>query len=432
LNNSQSTPLSNALFERSIRVLPGGVNSPVRAFRAVGGTPRFMARGAGSHIWDVDGNKYIDYVMSWGPLIHGHAFPPVVQAIHAAAHLGTSFGAPTENELLLAEEIIDAIPSIEMLRLVSSGTEATMSAIRLARAYTERDLIVKFSGNYHGHADMLLAQAGSGGLTLGVPSSPGVPAAATAYTLIARYNDTTSVEALFERYPGQIAAVIVEPIAGNMGVVAPTQTFLPALRRITDDHGALLILDEVITGFRVSRGGAQSLYSVVPDLTTLGKIIGGGLPVGAYGGRREIMEKLSPVGPVYQAGTLSGNPLATAAGIATLLPLRDEALYLRLNRATTHLAERLRAAAHAAAIPVTVNAVTGMLTLFFANGPVKSLDDVQQSDTERHARFFHAMLDRGISLPPSQFEAWMLSNAHSEADIDSTIIAAQEAFSELR
>jgi glutamate-1-semialdehyde 2,1-aminomutase len=425
-NGRNSTARSTELFARAQQVIPGGVNSPVRAFSAVGGTPRFMARGEGSHIRDVDGNEYIDMVMSWGPLIHGHAFGPVVYAIGRAALDGTSFGAPTEAEVQLAELIVDAVPSIESVRLVSSGTEATMSALRLARGFTGRDAIVKFAGNYHGHADALLAQAGSGALTLGVPSSPGVPAGAAASTLVAPYNDSEAITSLFSLRGDEIAAVIVEPIAGNMGVVAPEVGFLRTLRDLTRESRSLLIFDEVITGFRVARGGAQAALGVTPDLTTLGKIIGGGLPVGAYGGRRDVMERVAPVGPVYQAGTLSGNPLATAAGRATLEHLTPET-YEQLRALTARLAEGLRSASDRQDVPVQINHVTGMLTMFFTGEAVTSLAGAQTADTAAYARFFHAMLDRGVSLPPSQFEAWMLSTAHSDDDIDAVIRAAYES-----
>lgn len=422
-----NTARSEQLFSEAQGLIPGGVNSPVRAFRAVGGTPLFMARGAGSRVWDVDGNQYLDYVMSWGPLIHGHAYPPVVDAIASAAAAGTSFGAPTEREIRLARAVVESVPSIESVRLVSSGTEATMSAIRLARAFTGRDLIVKFAGNYHGHTDMLLAQAGSGALTFGVPSSPGVPVAATSATVVSTYNDVHALRTLFSERGTQIAAVIVEPIAGNMGVVPGRADFIHALRVVTEEAGSLLIFDEVISGFRVARGGAQSLFEVDPDLTTLGKIIGGGLPVGAYGGRREIMQRLSPVGPVYQAGTLSGNPLGTAAGLATLAGLDDPDFYRRLAALTHRLAQGLRQVASSAGIAATVNACTGLLTLFFASGPIETLHDTELADTAAYARFFHLMLDSGISLPPSQFEAWMLSSAHTEDDIDRTIEKAAVA-----
>jgi glutamate-1-semialdehyde 2,1-aminomutase len=407
--------------------MPGGVNSPVRAFNAVAGHPPFISGGRGSRIRDVDGNEYLDYVMSWGPLVHGHAFPPVVKAVMKAAGEGTSFGAPTEREVRLAEMVAEAVPSIEMVRFVSSGTEAAMSAIRLARAATGRDLIVKFAGNYHGHADMLLAEAGSGSLTLGIPSSPGVPAAVTSGTLIARFNDVESVRGLFGDRGDEIAAVIVEPIAANMGVVPPADGFLETLRRLTHVNGSLLIFDEVITGFRVARGGAQELFNIKPDITVLGKIVGGGLPVGAYGGARNLMEQMAPTGPVYQAGTLSGNPLAMAAGLATVEGLSTPDAYQRLAEITSELAHGLVEAARVAGVPVTMNSVVGMLTVFFSEDPVIDLETAKRSDTTRFAHFFHAMLDRGVYLPPSQFEAWMPSLAHTSGDIDLTVEAALES-----
>lgn len=418
---------SAELFERARRVLPGGVNSPVRAFAAVGGTPRFMAEGKGPYLWDVDGNRYIDYVMSWGPLIHGHAFPPVLRAIDVAAASGTSFGTPTPGEVTLAEMVVEAVPSIEMVRFVSSGTEATMSAIRLARGYTGRDLIVKFAGNYHGHVDALLARAGSGSLTLGVPSSPGVSEHAAASTLVARYNTISELERVFAERGDEIAAIIVEPIAGNMGVVPPEPGFLQAIRRLSAASGALFICDEVITGFRVALGGAQDVLAIQPDITTLGKIVGAGLPVGAYGGRRELMEHMAPVGPIYQAGTLSGNPLTMAAGIANLDALQDPAFYRKLSDSTQNLAVGLRNIAQREGVPVTINACTGMLTVFFTEGPVRSLAEAEASNRERYARFFHAMLDQSIYLPPSQFEAWMLSASHDEEVIERTLVAARKA-----
>jgi glutamate-1-semialdehyde 2,1-aminomutase len=404
------------------------VNSPVRAFSAVGGSPRFISSGYGSQLRDADGNQYVDYVMSWGPLIHGHAFLPVVEAVKRAASEGTSFGAPTERELRLAELVTATMQSVEMVRLVNSGTEATMSTLRLARAATGRDLIVKFAGNYHGHADSLLVEAGSGSLTLGVPSTPGVLAAVTGATLIARYNDVESVDRLFRERGGEIAAVIVEPIAANMGVVPPAEGFLQQLRRVTSDSGSLLIFDEVITAFRVGPGGAQGLFGINPDITTLGKIVGGGLPVGAYGGGRALMEQMAPTGPVYQAGTLSGNPLAMAAGIATIAGLKGGDTYERLAAKTSRLAAGLEEAARIAGMPVTINVVTGMLTVFFSEDPVTDLETAKASDTARFARFFHEMLERGVYLPPSQFEAWMLSLAHSEDDIVMTVEAALESF----
>ncbi|HEY8766305.1 MAG TPA: glutamate-1-semialdehyde 2,1-aminomutase [Dehalococcoidia bacterium] len=424
----QPADRSAELFSEAVRLIPGGVNSPVRAFSAVGGSPRFISSGYGSQLRDADGNQYIDYVMSWGPLIHGHAFPPVVEAVKRAASEGTSFGAPTEGELRLAELVTATMRSVEMVRFVNSGTEATMSALRLARATTGRDLIVKFAGNYHGHTDSLLAEAGSGSLTLGVPSTPGVPAAVTGDTLIARYNDVESVDRLFGERAGEIAAVIVEPIAANMGVVPPAEGFLQHVRKVTSDSGSLLIFDEVITGFRVAPGGAQELFGIEPDLTTLGKVVGGGLPVGAYGGRREIMEQMAPTGPVYQAGTLSGNPLAMAAGIATIEGLKGGDTYEHLAAKTSRLAAGLEKAARIAGTPATINAVTGMLTVFFSEDPVTDLETAKVSDTARFARFFHEMLERGVYMPPSQFEAWMLSLAHSEDDIVKTVEAALESF----
>jgi len=421
------TERSEALFEEAKRLIPGGVNSPVRAFRGVGGTPRFIARGAGSRVWDVDGNSYIDYVASWGPLILGHAHPSVVEAVQGAVKEGTSFGAPTEREVELARLVVEAIPSVEMVRFVNSGTEATMSALRLARAFTGREKIVKFDGGYHGHADGLLANMGSGGLTLGVPASPGVPAATAAGTLSARYNDLASVEALFAANGDDIAAVIVEPVAGNMGVVPPRPGFLEGLRAITRRHGALLIFDEVITGFRVAYGGAQTLYGVQPDLTCLGKIVGGGLPVGAYGGRREIMERVSPTGPVYQAGTLSGNPIAMAAGIATLRALQQPGVYDDLERKAARLQQGLKEAAAEAGVPATVNRVGSMLTAFFVDVDVEDYESAKRADTARYAAFFHAMLAEGVYLAPSQFEAAFVSTAHTDEDIERTVLAARKA-----
>lgn len=421
---SMNVERSQSLFNRARQIMPGGVNSPVRAFAGVGGTPRFMSKGQGAYLWDADGNQYIDMVMSWGPLIHGHAFPPILAAITEAAAQGTSFGASTEREVILAESIKRMIPSMEMMRFVSSGTEATMSAIRLARAFTQRDLIVKFAGNYHGHADMLLAQAGSGVLTLGLPASPGVPEASARSTLVLPYNDVPSLEHTFTNFGTEIAAVIVEPIAGNMGVVPPESGFLAAIRRLTERSGALFIADEVITGFRVGVGGAQQELDFIPDLTTLGKIIGGGLPVGVFGGRRDILEHVAPSGPVYQAGTLSGNPLAMAAGLAALQPLEDPDFYLRLSATTQHLAESLREMGQRAGLPIRVNAVTGMLTVFFTEQTVANLESAQTSDTERYACFFHAMLDQGVYLPPSQFEAWMVSPVHTPMILDRLLSAA--------
>jgi len=423
---SLSHDRSREIFDRSQEYMPGGVNSPVRAFGAVGGQPLVIARGEGPYLYDVDGNRYIDYVCSWGPLILGHAHPAVVEAVQRAAERGTSYGAPTEAEADLAQLVTEAVPSIEMVRFVNSGTEATMSALRLARAYTGRDKVVKFEGCYHGHADGLLVQAGSGVATLGLPASPGVPASYAQETLVARFNDAAGVEALFERYGEEIAAVIVEPVAANMGVVPPLPGFLASLREITERAGSLLIFDEVITGFRLSYGGAQSLLGVTPDLTCLGKIIGGGLPVGAYGGKRRIMEMVAPLGPVYQAGTLSGNPLAMNAGLATLKALRADGFYERLEAAASRLAEGMARAAAKARVPVQTNRVGSMMTFFFSEGAVADYESARRSDRERYARFFHGMLERGVYLAPSQFEAAFVSAAHGEAEIDATIAAAEE------
>jgi glutamate-1-semialdehyde 2,1-aminomutase len=423
-----STSTSAALFAEAETLLPGGVDSPVRAFRAVGGTPRFIARGRGAWVWDVDDNQYIDYLASWGPLIAGHAHPGVVAAIQEAAARGTSYGAPTPGELELARLVKDAFPSIDLVRFVSSGTEATMSALRLARAATGRELIVKFDGGYHGHADGLLVQAGSGPLTLGQPDSPGVPAQAAHATLSVPYNDLAAVEAALAAHAGQVAAVIVEPVAGNMGVVPPAPGFLEHLRAMTRAQGTLLIFDEVITGFRVAAGGAQELFRVTPDLTCLGKIVGGGLPVGAYGGRRDLMAQVSPLGPVYQAGTLSGNPLAMAAGSATLQLLREPGVYPRLEQLAARLVDGLGAAAHAAGVPYTSNRVGSMFTGFFTATPVTDYASARNADTARYARFFHALLERGVYLAPSQFEAGFVSLAHTDADIDATLARAAAAF----
>ncbi len=421
-----STRKSQQWFRRAQQILPGGVDSPVRAFTAVGATPRFIRRAAGSTITDVDGQTYIDYVMSWGPLIHGHAPAGLVKAVAAAGRLGTSYGAPSPLEVELGELVRRLMPSIERVRFVSSGTEAAMSAVRVARAATRRDRIVKFEGCYHGHADPFLVKAGSGALTLGTPTSPGVPAAAVADTLVASYNDLPTVDALFAQHPGAIAAVIVEPIAGNMGVVPPADGFLAGLRRLCDAHGAVLIFDEVISGFRASAGGAQALCGVTPDLTCLGKIIGGGLPVGAYGGRRDLMELVAPAGPVYQAGTLSGNPLAMTAGLWALEHL-NAPLYKRLATLTTRLAAGLSDAARDAGVALQVNAVGSVLTPFFTDRPVRNYRSATSADTARYASFFRGMLERGVSPPPSQFEAWFLSAAHTARDIDRTVAAARAA-----
>jgi glutamate-1-semialdehyde 2,1-aminomutase len=418
---------SAKLFAAAQRVIPGGVNSPVRAFRGVGGEPFFVACAEGARLIDADGRSYIDYVGSWGPLILGHAAPAVVDAVRAAAARGTSYGAPTAAEIDLAEAITRAYPSIEMVRLVSSGTEAAMSAIRVARGATGRDLLVKFDGGYHGHADSLLVKAGSGAATLSIPDSRGVPAALAALTLTVPFNDVEAVRAIFDARGGEVAAVIVEPVAGNMGVVPPAPGFLEALRELCTRHGAVLIFDEVITGFRVARGGAQELYNVRPDLTCLGKIIGGGLPVGAYGGRADLMGQVAPLGGVYQAGTLSGNPLAVAAGLATLASLQPRDVYERLEALGERLARGLLAGARHAGVALTVNRVGSMLTGFFCAGAVTDYASAKRADTARYARFFHAMCARGVYLAPSQFEAAFVSLAHTEADVDATVKAAADA-----
>ena len=424
-------PSSESLFEAAQRVMPGGVNSPVRAFKGVGGTPVFVARAEGAHIVDVDGRSYIDFLGSWGPLILGHAPPAVVEAVTEAARRGTSYGAPTADEVEMAERITRAVPSMEMVRLVSSGTEAAMSAIRLARGVTGRDLLVKFDGCYHGHADSLLVKAGSGGATFGVPDSQGVPLALAALTVAVPFNDLDAVAQVFAERPGDVAAVLVEPVAGNMGVVPPRAGFLAGLRELCTRHGALLVFDEVITGFRVGFGGAQTLYGVRPDLTCLGKVIGGGLPVGAYGGPREVMRHVAPLGGVYQAGTLSGNPLAVASGLAALRALEDPAAYERLERLGARFERGIAEAGAAAGIPVTVNRVGSMLTAFFAEGPVTDYASAKRADTARYARFFHAMLARGVYLAPSQFEAAFVSLAHSETDLDRAAEACRGAMATL-
>jgi glutamate-1-semialdehyde 2,1-aminomutase len=418
---------SGKLFTAAQRLIPGGVNSPVRAFRGVGGEPFFVARAQGARLWDVDGRAYIDYVGSWGPMILGHAAPVVVDAVAAAAARGTSYGAPTPGEVEMAEAIAQAYPSIEMMRLVSSGTEAAMSAIRVARGATGRDVLVKFDGGYHGHADSLLVKAGSGGATFSIPDSRGVPAALAALTLTVPFNDIAAVRAIFDARGSEVAAVIVEPVAGNMGVVPPAPGFLEALREVCTRHGAVLIFDEVITGFRVARGGAQALYGVQPDLTCLGKIIGGGLPVGAYGGRTDLMSQVAPLGGVYQAGTLSGNPLAVAAGLATIRALGSGDAYARLEALGERLARGLVAGARQAGIPLTVNRVGSMLTGFFCAGPVTDYASAKRADTARYARFFHALCAGGVYFAPSQFEAAFVSLAHTEADIDATVKTAADA-----
>lgn len=419
---------SGELMTAAQRVIPGGVDSPVRAYRAVGGEPPFIARGEGAYLWDADGNRYIDYVLSWGPLILGHAYPAVVEALASAAARGTSYGAPTALETELAELVAEMVPSVEMVRFVNSGTEATMTALRLARAYTGRHKIVKFEGCYHGHADMLLVQAGSGVATLGLPDSPGVPPGATQDTLTAPFNDLAAVKDLFERFPEEIAAVIIEPVAGNMGVVPPIDGFLAGLRDLTTAHDALLVFDEVMTGFRVALGGAQELYGIDPDLTTLGKVIGGGLPVGAYAGKREIMETVAPAGPMYQAGTLSGNPLAMTAGLVTLKELRKHGTFEQMVDQTERLCTGVGQGAEAAGIPVYQTRVGTMFCTYFARGPVTDYASATKSDTAGFGRFFQAMLGAGVYLAPSQYEAGFTSIAHTADVIDVTIAAAQSAF----
>ena len=419
---------NETLFARAQLRIPGGVNSPVRAFRAVGGAPPFLERASGAHLWDADGRRYIDYVGSWGPMVVGHTHPAVVEAVQAAAARALSYGAPTEAEIELAEAICRLVPAIEMVRLVSSGTEATMSALRLARGFTGRDVIVKFEGCYHGHADALLVKAGSGALTFGNPSSAGVPAQSAAQTLVLDYNDTAQVRATFDARGGEIAAVIVEAVAGNMNLVLPRPGFLEALRDNCTRHGAVLIFDEVMTGFRVALGGAQARYGIKPDLTTLGKVIGGGLPVGAFGGRRDIMEKIAPLGPVYQAGTLSGNPVAVAAGLATLKLVDTPGFQERIAVVTEALIQGLKEEARKAKVIFSAQAIGSMFGLYFRASPPASFAEVMQCDKDRFNRFFHAMLARGVYLAPSAYEAGFVSAAHSAPEIEATIAAAREAF----
>jgi len=423
------TVISARLFDEARRFIPGGVNSPVRAMKSVGMPhPLFIARGDGAHIWDADGNEFVDFVSSWGPMILGWGHPDVVARLHAQIDAGTSFGAPTELEVDLARLICGAVPSVELVRMVNSGTEATMSAVRVARGYTGREKVVKFIGCYHGHSDGFLAAAGSGVLTLSLPDSPGVTRGTTADTLLVEYNDLEGLGELFEKRGAEIAALIVEPVAGNMGVVPPAPGFLEACRDVCTRHGAVLIFDEVITGFRVGWGGAQERFGVLPDLTTLGKIIGGGLPVGAFGGRREIMETVAPLGTTYQAGTLSGNPLAMSAGIATLTALSEPGVYERLEALGRRVAEGLRAAADAAGRPVTINRVGAMLTMFFHDGPVRSFADARHADTDAYAAYWRHMLESGVYLAPSQFESAMISLALSDDDIERAASAARRFF----
>lgn len=422
---------SIALFQEAQQLLPGGVDSPVRAFRAVGGQPLFIDCGKGPYLYDVDGNRYIDYVLSWGPLITGHAHPNVVKAIQEAAEKGTSYGAPSPLEIELAKDVMEFMPNIEMLRFVNSGTEATMSALRLARAYTKRDKIIKFDGCYHGHGDMLLVKAGSGVVTLGLPDSPGVPAATVKDTLVADFNSLDSVESLYREYPEQIAAIIVEPVAGNMGVVPPLPGFLEGLRTITDREGSLFIFDEVMTGFRVHKGGAQTLYNIKPDLTTLGKVIGGGLPVGAYGGRKEIMQMVAPVGPMYQAGTLSGNPLAMSAGIAALDLIRDDKVWEEMEVRSQQLDAGIESAAKKAGIPIQQTRVGTMRTLFFTDIEPIDWNTVKVADKVRFGKFFQKMLENGVYLAPSQFEAGFISILHDEEIINATLAAVETAMKSL-
>jgi len=423
---------SQKLFQRAQLCIPGGVNSPVRAFRAVGGTPLFIRRGKGAQVWDADGRAYIDYVGSWGPLVLGHAHPDVVKAVQQAADRGLSFGAPTEQEVEMAELLCKRVPSLDQVRLVSSGTEATMSAIRLARGFTGRSAIVKFEGCYHGHADSLLVKAGSGALTFGQPSSAGVPEATAAHTLVLEYNDEAALERAFERAGSEIAAVIVEPVAGNMNLVAPRPVFLERMRQLCTQHGTVLIFDEVMTGFRVALGGAQALYGVRADLVTLGKVIGGGMPVGAFGGRRDIMQSIAPIGPVYQAGTLSGNPVAVAAGLATLSLVQSPGFYERLAASTRALCDGLMRSAQTRGVLFSATSVGGMFGIYFRETPPANFAEVMQCDREQFNRFFHAMLAEGVYLAPSSYEAGFVSSAHGAPEIERTIAAADRTFSSWR
>jgi len=423
---------SKELYAEAVRYIPGGVNSPVRAFKSVGGDPVYIERGEGSKIYDVDGNEYIDYVQSWGPMILGHRHPKVIEALQECLRKGTSFGTPTELETKMARLVVDAVPSVEMVRMVNSGTEATMSALRLARGYTKRDYIVKFEGCYHGHADYLLIKAGSGALTMGVPDSPGVPASVAKNTLIAPFNDIEALRKIFAEKGEEIAAIIIEPVVGNMGCVPPRPGFLQDVLKLTREYGALFICDEVMTGFRVAYGGAQAYYDIDPDLTTLGKIIGGGLPVGAYGGKKKIMEMVAPAGPVYQAGTLSGNPLAMTAGIVNLEILSRPGVYEELERKSAKLSEGLQKAAEAAGLECWFNRVSAMFSCFFTNVPVVDFKTAVTSDTRKYAVWFRKMLEQGIYFAPAQFEAGFMSLAHTDEDIDKTIQAAYEAFKQVR
>ncbi|MDQ1557720.1 MAG: glutamate-semialdehyde -aminomutase [Pyrinomonadaceae bacterium] len=430
-SSTEHKDTSAELFARAVELIPGGVNSPVRAFRGVGGTPRFIRAARGATMTDVDGRTYIDYVGSWGPMILGHADPEVIAALHDALARGTSYGAPTELEIEMAEEIIDAVPSVEMVRMVNSGTEATMSAVRLARGVTGRTKLIKFEGCYHGHGDSMLVRAGSGVATLGLPDSPGVPPALAAETLTVPFNDADALAAVFDEHGASVAAVIIEPVVGNMGCVVPRAGYLQAVRDLTRRHGALLIFDEVMTGFRLARGGAQELYGVAADITTLGKIIGGGLPVGAYGASRDIMRHVAPAGAVYQAGTLSGNPLAMTAGLATLRRLRDPAVYAQLERAGARLCAGLSEAAREFGIQTTTNRVGSMWTSFFTSDPVTDWASAGKSDRDLYGKFFHAMLREGVYLAPSQFEAGFIGLAHTDELLDQTIAAARVAFAGL-